>query len=125
MKLHSDYLKENDVFMALRNTRDSGLMQDTIGFTQFAFEGSRSHRVGYLIQLGTYDQIMEDGKKRHYKNSGYSGADSDSSLWAATYDEWGWFISAIFTLDPDAKFGYYKNAKHFHEMTKSKFELEG
>lgn len=42
---------------------------------------------------------------------------------AATYEQWGKFIARIFAYEPDAKVGYYKNAEHFHDVTKDEFRL--
>jgi hypothetical protein len=126
MKLHTDYLSARDIANALFSAQDSGLVSKMIHFTQFASEGSRSRKYGYLVQLGSdVQETVEDSlhkapHKRFYKNSGQYGA---SSVWAATYDEWGWFISALFLLDSDAIFGYYKNAADFHEKTDYKFEI--
>ena len=36
---------------------------------------------------------------------------------AATWDEWGIFIAALFKFDPEAKIGWYKSYDHFIEFT--------
>jgi hypothetical protein len=118
MKLHTK-LTSHDISEALENVKQHGLVTEDISFVQFAYESSRSHANGYLIQLGTTNKYsLPSGKKRHYKNSGDRGADM---IWAATYDEWGWFIAEIFDRDPNAKFGYYKSRDDFNEQTKWKF----
>lgn len=124
MKIHSDYLTYADVTRAFESTRASGLITPDVGMVQLARDGSRSYHFAYLVQLGTFNRDSRtDGKKRGYKNSGVAGA--DNRLWAATWEEWGWFISALFALDSDAKIGQYKNAEDFHKVTEYKFELEG
>ena len=65
---------------------------------------SMSHPFRYEIQLGTDDKSTGPTKSRRFKNTGAYGADQ---VWAATYDEWGYFIQRVFQLDPTAKFGQY------------------
>lgn len=40
---------------------------------------------------------------------------------AATWDEWGVFLSAVFTLDPTAQTGDYHSPEHFHWATGYRF----
>ena len=41
-----------------------------------------------------------------YANTGMAGA--DSSMRAASYDDWGWFLAELFDAHPDAWAGLYK-----------------
>jgi hypothetical protein len=42
-------------------------------------------------------------------------------LRAASYDEWGWFLAALFRADPNAKAGPYKNEPDFHRKTEGAY----
>lgn len=126
MKLHTS-LSATDVQRALDAAYYTGKVAANVTFVQFTPSPSRSCRHGYLVQLGSYDQSIPEGttdqhgkvmRVRRFKNSGDNGA---FYVWAATYDEWGWFIARIFALDPKAKFGPYRGPLHFHQETEGKF----
>ena len=121
MKLHTK-LDYSQITNAMREVKQRGQVTEDVFFVQFDYENSRSHANGWKIQLGTFDKTTGPTKSRHYKNTGQWGADSDSRIWAATYNEWGWFIAEIFEMDPDATFGYYKGINDFHKKTGWKFE---
>lgn len=118
MKLHSDTLSAERVFSALRQAKQQGRVSPDIEFVQFDAEKSRSRRYGFKIQLGTYDKTSGPSKSRRYKNSGQYGADS---VYAATYDEWGWFIAALLDMDAEAVFGGYRGRDDFNRQTGSKY----
>lgn len=124
MKLHTSLLM-TDIGNALTRVKELGLVAEDIRFMQFTIEGSRSRPYGYRIQLGTYNQHSGPTRSRRYKNSGRSGAttgyDGNDRVWAATYDEWGWFIGEIFLMDPSARFGSYDGAMDFYEQTGGRF----
>lgn len=120
MKLHSNTLDTFDISRALQAGKNAGLIADDIYFTQFNPAGSRKRARGFEIQLGTHDKSSGPTNSRYYKNSGNSGADS---VWAATYDEWGWFIAYLFASDPEAIFGPYLGLDSFNQQTKNKFLL--
>lgn len=105
MKLHTA-LTHGDVTRALGDVKKAGHVADDVFFVQHDVERSMSRPHGYKIQLGTYDKTSGPTRSRHYKNSGGSGA---GDVWAATYDEWGYFIERVFELDPSAIFGKYRS----------------
>jgi hypothetical protein len=127
MKLHTK-LSTQDVYDALIVTHARGLMTTDVHFVQFIEEPSKSRPNGYKLQLGTRDQHSGPKNSRYYKNTGKRGAHSERNegdpVWAATYDEWGWFIADIFDRDPEASFGHYKTKALFEQMTKGKYKLE-
>jgi hypothetical protein len=125
MKLHSDVLDILSIRGAMEKAKGHGLVTHDIEFVEFQLQGSRSRKAGYEIQLGTYDQGSGPTKSRHYKNGGNMGATSGhyttDRVWAATYDEWGWFIVELFNTDPEAIFGPYKGVRSFHAQTQNKY----
>lgn len=123
MKLHTR-LHSSDIGRALARVHDLGLVARDVTFVEFTYQDSRSHPSGFKIQLGTYDKYTGPTGSRRYKNTGHLGASSawnGEPVWAATYDEWGWFIAEIFLADPRAKFGPYKDATDFHRQTKGAY----
>ena len=110
MKLHTA-LTQAEVRRALGDVQRAGHVTPDIGFMQLDSERSMSRPHGFKIQLGTYDKTSGPTRSRHYKNSGSNGA---GDVWAATYDEWGWFIERVFELDPSAIFGPYKSMSELY-----------
>jgi hypothetical protein len=75
---------------------------------------SRSHAHAFEIRL-TGDGTLS----RRRSNSGRYGADSDA--YAATYDQWGHFLFALYAVDPDIKAGPYTGVEDFDHQTSGKF----
>lgn len=113
MRLHTNKLTWQDISKALQTAKQSGNVASHIHFESQSEHGSRSHARAFEIQLGTYSKLP--GDKRRYKNSGQYGA---SNVYAATYDEWGYFIKELFVLDPELVFGHYKSQADFNNQTK-------
>jgi hypothetical protein len=51
-------------------------------------------------------------------SSPYAAA-HDQTEKAATWDEWGVFIDALYTVDPAAQIGHYTGREHFRRTTRS------
>lgn len=87
--------------------------------------GSRSHDHAFDVHLGADEKMT--GEKRRPPNSGSYGASDDGRFarWAATYDEWGWFLAQVFEADPDAKAGPYGSRRDFHLKTKGAYLMVG
>lgn len=66
-------------------------------------------------------------KASHAFEVGLTGSSSHRSQWrqsncqAATWDEWGIFLAAVFEVDPNASATYYANADDFHWQTGDRF----
>lgn len=140
MKLHTS-LKSGQVYDALRKAKELRLVSPDVSFVNDDTEahGSKTHEYSYEVQLGTYDQdslkpgtVDQFGHKmrvRRYKNTGTRGAASEyygkyGAVWAATWDEWGWFIAIIFHMDPTARWvggGNYTNEGVFNKLTRNRF----
>jgi len=120
MRLHSDILITRDIETALQQCKHDGTVDGFVQFETFDVKKSRSRANGFEIQLGWYGtKVPGDG--RRWKNTGNRGANSEynaNGVYAATYDEWGYFIAELFRLDADLTFGHYTSLEVFHEMTK-------
>jgi hypothetical protein len=118
--------------MALTTAKEAGRITRDVHFVNSSAHASTKRDRAFEIQLGTYfrdslpaDYTDQNGRKmnvRRYKNDGADGA---SSVYSATWDEWGWFIAGIFAADPDAVFGFYKGADDFNAKTNGKFADPG
>lgn len=118
MKLHTK-LDSNEVIAALHRAKASGNVDRLVDFEVLEARGSRSRANGFEIRLAWYgDKVKGDG--RRWTNTGTSGADTNG-FYAATYDEWGWFIHELFEADYDLIFGHYKSREEFDTMTRYKF----
>lgn len=139
MRLHTQ-LDAIDVRNMLEIAKRKGkVTADVVFMPSWTFppeHTSRTHAHAFEIQLGTIDKdslpkgtLDQHGKKmrvRKYKNAGDSGA---STIWAATWFEWGWFILEVFDADPTARWGSekhptYADVDDFHDKTRYAF-LEG
>jgi hypothetical protein len=128
MRLHTK-LSHRQVQWALEQAKLDKHVATDIEFVKLEYYGSQSRDHAFEVQLGTYDKTSGPTNSRHYKNSGSYGATSEyfhgENVWAATYDEWGWFIAEIFAMDPKAHWaggGGYESPADFHEKTEGKFQ---
>ena len=103
---------------ALRIAQSRGQVARGVYFDKLVPHRSTTHRSAAEVHLVTDDK--EPGSKRRRPNSGQYGYDG-SEVWAATWDEWGWFLSALFELDPTAKTTYYADREAFDRRTSGAF----
>jgi hypothetical protein len=116
VRLHTSLIGAS-VYQALYNMIDTRRIASAVELTTFTAHRSRSRPYGYELRLGAYDN-------RH-KNRKLTG-----QSYAATYDEWGWFIASVYLADPYAVWGSsqknatYANLEDFNRKTHDKFMLE-
>ena len=67
--------------------------------------GSRKRSHAFEVHL------TGSSKRRNATNTDY----------AATWDQWGIFIAAVFEIDPEATMTYYTDAADFHYQTGTRF----
>lgn len=120
MRLHSDTHTWRSIHDALDLAKASGKVPEHIDFEVCTEHGSRKRSTAFEIKLATYTKEPGDGRRR--PNTGNRGTDTSDGLWAATYDEWGWFIAELFAVDGDAIFGHYDGVTGFNEATSHKYE---
>lgn len=106
MRIHSDILTETDIE---RSTSAMGMRG--VYTEKLETRGSRSRARSFDVKLS--------GRSGRWTNSGTSGAETGNR--AATWDEWGMFIGALFAIDPLAIIGMYPDGKTFHEVTFDRF----
>lgn len=96
------------------------LATDTYGVRIEQVAGSASHYHKLRVYLVPMSHLTPEGGKRRRTNSGNSGAGYG---YAATYNEWGEFLAALFELDFGAKTDghQYNGRADFHEKTGNQF----
>lgn len=101
MKIHSNVIDSHHIIRAAAATG--------VRFGRFGESGSRSYKRAFDVIL--------TGSSRHKVMH-------NPHIVAATYDEWGWFISRLYDIDTDAKIGPYKHSADFAEKTEWKFDTD-
>jgi|tagenome__1003787_1003787.scaffolds.fasta_scaffold20914069_3 hypothetical protein len=87
-----------------------------VEFDRFAERGSRSHTRAFNVTLTGGSARLPNGGRSHRYVYG------KPNVHAATWDQWGVFLGAIFDADPYAKMTYYADADDFHWQTDGRFE---
>ena len=108
MKIHSDTLTYADVHLATIAGGMRGVYAEKL-----ERHGSRSRDHSYDVTLR--------GNSTRKPNPGTGWRDPDAD-YAATWDEWGMFIQALYVADPKALIGQYGPASVFEEATAMRFE---
>lgn len=115
MRIHSDTLTEQQIRDALNAERESGRIAKHVGFKRLTQHRSRTHATSFEVQL---EGAVAD-RGRRLGNSGSYGAGQD---YAATYDEWGWLLAALYKIDRFMVVGsvnhpVYGGSHNFREAT--------
>jgi hypothetical protein len=109
MKIHSDTLTHADVYRATTAAGMHGVRVE--GLT---YHGSRSRDHAFNVSLR--------GNSTRRPNPGTGSRTVYEDEYAATWDEWGMFIEALYTLDPNALVGQYGPRHVFDEATAGRFD---
>lgn len=104
---------------ALDRAKAAGRVSPSVYFDKITAHRSTTHTTAAEVHL--VSDVKEPGSKRRRPNSGTHGADG-AEVWAATWDEWGWFLAEVFAADPGAKCAaWYPDRQTFHARTDNKF----
>ena len=106
------------VIHALQAEKMAGRIDAGVNFMTMTRHGSRTHANGFEIQL--HANTRNNGRRAG--NTGSYGAMDAGDGYAATFDEWGWLIAALYAIDPDMVVGsprtpVYAHAANFHHKT--------
>lgn len=121
MRLHTDTLTADTIRDAFRAEVEAGRIARSVGFETLTEHRSTTHARAFEVKLGSYSKAPGDG--RRWGNSGGYGATSQTTgEYTATYDEWGWFLAALYQVDPVMVVGsksspIYSDADHFAVRT--------
>lgn len=113
MRIHTDLIYDNHLLRALDST---GLTTDGVWLETCDQHGSRSRARAFNVKLAA---TPRDGRRRRRNFATRLGDDVNTV--AATYDEWGIWIRALFKVDPEAIIGQYKGVDDFHTQTHGRF----
>lgn len=94
MKIHSHIITEIDI--------ENSAKRSGVKLARFGQAGSRSH-------ARAFDVILTGSARHKVMNNPH--------IIAATYDEWGWFISRLYDIDCAAKIGPYNDSADFATKT--------
>lgn len=104
MKIYSDTLNRND----LLNAVPRGCTLDLAPIAH-----ARVRRYGWTARM------LRPGGTR-WTNTGQYGAGNER---AASYDDHGVWMAALYALDPNARISWWKNADDFHAGTEGKYAM--
>ena len=120
MRLHTNTHTITSIEDALRRAQAKGKVANSVELFVLTPHRSNSRKQAFELRLGTAVKVK--GDKRTFLNSGVRGA--DTSMYAATYDEWGWFLAELFSADPDACCDRYTSENNFHEVTRHAYHVD-
>lgn len=114
MRLHTNELHHTDIHRAVGNIPGSCVGAEIMD------HGSHTHRRAFEVSLSGWGD-----RHTRLKNTGQRGA---SDEFAATWDDWGWFLSYLYDIDPQAIWGavkrpVYADASRFHLLTWDRFNV--
>ncbi|QIQ63666.1 hypothetical protein SEA_NIKE_86 [Microbacterium phage Nike] len=128
MRIHTNdtTLTEQRIYHALRGQIALGRIAPHVSFKTLDEHGSRSHRAAWEIQL---EAEVRDNGRRAGNSGSYGAMRPEYDGYAATYDEWGWLLAALYLIDPylvvgTGKYSTYSNAEHFHRETAWTYDPE-
>jgi hypothetical protein len=98
MRIHSDVLTYAEIEKAARKA--------AVDFDVLSQHGSRKKARAYEIKLL--------GESPYRPNGGTS--DANPNGFAASYDQWGIFLAALYAEDSDMVCPYYRDNVTFHDM---------
>jgi hypothetical protein len=104
VKLYSDVITRQDIFAHLPEDVSANVHA----------VNARKTKYGYVIHLEYLGENTGKGSGRRRVNSGEHGA---GYHYAATWDEHGIWMAALYELDPDMEISYYNNRADFMEQT--------
>lgn len=111
MKILTDKLTERD----LRDNLPDGVILDRI-----EAKGSRKRDHGFLVKLAAIPGKDAHGITRKFaynRGSMVDAGDTDGTYRALTWVEYGDWMFALFTIDPDAIIGSYEGLDDFLDQT--------
>jgi hypothetical protein len=108
MRIHTDTVRIGGLYKALDLVEAQAPDVTLENVSQHA---SRSHRYAFEVALRGHGE-------RHTKRPNGS-----SDGYAATYDDWGWFLAALYDVDPSIKAGPYKGRTDFNVKTNNAYML--
>lgn len=120
MRIHSDIIAPMHVIHALQAEHAAGRIARSVQLKANMPSRSKARLNSIEVQLYSSERVPGDGRRAGSSGSYTIGQSGDD--FAATYDEWGWLLSALFAVDPEMVVGrvnapIYDGREHFDEVT--------
>ena len=113
MRIHSDIITWDDLHVAR-----AAAIQHGEGFVYLHTKTHGSRKRDHAFEVGLEGDGTTNKRRR---NPGTSQDRSRQDEYAATHDQWGWFLASLFRVDPNMTSVYYDGATEFHTKTKEAF----
>ena len=119
MRIHTDNLDRHAIELELKVEKLADRIAPHVTFKRLTSHRSTVRAIAYEIQL----EAAERDRGRRAGNSGSYGAmQPEYDGYAATFDEWGWLLAALYDRDPRMVVGQasapvYADALDFHRRT--------
>lgn len=120
MRIHTNTIGYTQTIRnALIEQKALGRIPLHVSFKTLEQRGSRSHQFAFEVQL---EAEQRDNGRRAGNSGSYGAMQPNVDGYAATYDEWGWLLAALYELDREMVVGtpknpVYANAVAFHRKT--------
>lgn len=127
MRIHTNStMTWQQIHAALSEQQKLGRIARHVSFKTLDEHGSRTHRAAFEIQLEADER---DNGRRAGNSGSYGALQPEHDGYAATYDEWGWLLAALFVIDNDMIVGtprspVYSGAENFHRRTAWTYDPE-
>lgn len=124
MRLHTNALTASAVRDALEAQESMGRIAQHVSFKALSERRSHSHTIAIEVQL---EAATRDCGRRAGNSGSYGAMRPEVDGYAATYDEWGWLLAALYALDPALVVGApksptYADRAHFHDQTSLSYD---
>lgn len=120
MRIHTNTIESwEPISDALTRQKNLGRIALHVSFKVLRQHRSNTRARAFEIQLEAHEQ---DNGRRAGNSGSYGAMRPEVDGYAATYDEWGWLLAALYELDRDMIVGspktpVYANAVAFHRKT--------
>lgn len=117
MRIHTDLLAVADFLDAKEYVRQAtGAPVFFHGEEVLPVYGSRSRRRAFEVKLASDGTLT-----RRRVNYGSARADRFDRPYSATWNQWGWFLAHLFSVDSSIIAGPYRGIDEFHSSTENQF----
>ncbi len=129
MRIHSDVLTAADIQGALTDCQEHKEVAPSVVLAVLSRHGSRQRARAFEIQLGStssasflaaglddYPLAARKRASRRATRNGYGNLEEWAPS-AATWHEWGWFLSRLWEIDPEMSTTYYPSRYEFDLIT--------
>lgn len=126
MRIHTIIESSQPIRDALTEQKNLGRIASHVSFKTLDEHRSKSAPHAFEIQLEAGER---DNGRRAGNSGSYGAMRAEHDGYAATYDEWGWLLAALYTLDPEMIVGSpkkptYDGAEDFHTRTAWTYDPE-